>query len=240
MLAQKVSGKPFKEIAEHIQGMWQTVKSMPQERRDEVAQQRAIRNAWEGAWQPSPMSRVGLYHSARFGRPWASKSIRENAGGMVALIHDVEGVAVNVHLTALTREGAKNESVGVIKKVMPGKLPEGCAIRIWEAAPIMGIAEGIETAISAAILFKMPVWAAVNGQLLSKWIPPEVAQKVCVFGDNDVNYTGQSKAFALANRLKVQFEREVEVKIPDQIGSDWNDVLRSSQSGSGSIIKDRV
>lgn len=240
MLAQKVSGKPFKDIAVHIQGLWNTVRSMPQEKRDEIAQQRAIRNAWEGAWQPSPMSPVGRYHSARFGRPWASKSIRENSSGMVALVHDVEGMAVNVHLTALTREGRKNESAGVVKRVMPGKLPEGCAIRIWDAAPVMGIAEGIETAISAAIMFKMPVWAAVNGQLLSKWIPPEVAEKVWIFGDNDINYTGQSKAYTLANRLKVQFERDVEVKIPDQIGFDWNDVLRSSQSGSSSLIQDGI
>jgi putative DNA primase/helicase len=232
MLAEKFTKRSFKEIATHIQGMWHTVKSMPQDKRDEVAQQRAIRNAWEGSWQPSPRSSVGLYHSTRFSRPWASKSIRENAGGMVALIHGVDDSPVNVHLTALTKDGAKNESVGTIKKVMPGKLPEGCAIRIWDAAPVMGIAEGIETAISAAILFKMPVWAAVNGSLLAKWIPPEVAETVHIFGDNDSNFTGQSKAYALANRLYIQFERKVVVHIPDQCGKDWNDILKDTQSGN--------
>jgi putative DNA primase/helicase len=225
MLVQKISGRSFKEIAEHVQEVWKTVKQMPQGQRDEIAQQRAIRNAWEGSWQPSTASPAALYLKSRLGRPWASKAIRECSGGMIALISDVDGKPVNVHLTALTRDGKKNEAANPIKRVMAGKLPEGCAIRIWDAAPVMGIAEGIETAMAAAIMFKMPVWAAINGALLAKWVPPEEARTIHIFGDNDLNFTGQSKAFALANRISVQFEREVAVRIPDITGQDWNDVL---------------
>lgn len=232
MLVQKITGKSFREIAEHVQQVWKTVKQMPQTQRDEIAQQRAIRNAWEGSWLPSTASPAALYLKNRLGRPWASKSIREYSGGMIALISDADGNPVNVHLTALTRDGRKNEAVSPIKRVMAGKLPEGCAIRIWDAGPVMGIAEGIETAMAAAIMFKMPVWAAINGALLAKWIPPEVARTVYIFGDNDENFTGQSKAFALANRISVQYEREVVVKIPDQIGQDWNDVLKESTNGN--------
>jgi putative DNA primase/helicase len=230
MLVQKISGRSFKEIAEHVQEVWKTVKQMPQGQRDEIAQQRAIRNAWEGSWQPSTASPVALYLKSRLGRPWASKAIRECSGGMIALISDVDGKPVNVHLTALTRDGKKNEAASPIKRVMAGKLPEGCAIRIWDAAPVMGIAEGIETAMAAAIMFKMPVWAAINGSLLAKWVPPEEAQTIHIFGDNDLNFTGQSKAFALANRISVQFGREVIVRIPDRIGQDWNDVLKDKNN----------
>jgi putative DNA primase/helicase len=226
MLVQKITGKSFKEIAEHVQEVWKTVKQMPQNQRDEVAQQRAIRNAWEGSWQPLTASPAALYLKSRLGRPWASKSIREYSGGMIALVSDVDGKPVNVHLTALTRDGNKNEAANPIKRVMAGKLPEGCAIRIWDAAPVMGIAEGIETAMAAAIMFKMPVWAAINGALLAKWVPPDEARTIHIFGDNDVNFTGQAKAYALANRISVQFEREVIVRIPDVIGQDWNDVLK--------------
>ena len=229
MLVQKISGRSFKEIAEHVQEVWKTVKQMPQGQRDEIAQQRAIRNAWEGSWQPSTSSPSALYLKSRLGRPWASKAIRECSGGMIALISDVDGKPVNVHLTALTRDGKKNEAANPIKRVMAGKLPEGCAIRIWDAAPVMGIAEGIETAMAAAIMFKMPVWAAINGALLAKWVPPEEARTIHIFGDNDLNFTGQSKAFALANRISVQYEREVVVRIPDIIGQDWNDVLRGQE-----------
>ena len=230
MLVQKITGKSFKEIAEHVQEVWKTVKQIPQTQRDEIAQQRAIRNAWEGSWQPSTVSPAALYLKSRLGRPWASKAIREYSGGMIALISDVDGKPVNVHLTALTRDGKKNEAANPIKRVMAGKLPEGCAIRIWDSAPVMGIAEGIETAMAAAIMFKMPVWAAINGSLLAKWVPPEEAQTIHIFGDNDLNFTGQSKAFALANRISVQFGREVIVRIPDRIGQDWNDVLKDKNN----------
>ena len=230
MLVQKITGKSFKEIAEHVQEVWKTVKQIPQTQRDEIAQQRAIRNAWEGSWQPSTASPAALYLKNRLGRPWASKAIREYSGGMIALIADVDGKPVNVHLTALTRDGKKNEAANPIKRVMAGKLPEGCAIRIWDAAPVMGIAEGIETAMAAAIMFKMPVWAAINGALLAKWVPPEEARTIHIFGDNDLNFTGQSKAFALANRISVQFGREVIVRIPDRIGQDWNDVLKDKNN----------
>lgn len=90
----------------------------------------------------------------------------------------------------------------------------------------MGVAEGIESAISAAILYDMPVWACINGGLLSKWIPPEVAEEVHIFGDNDANYTGQAKAYHLANRLEVQHKRKVTLVFPPIVGHDMNDVHR--------------
>jgi putative DNA primase/helicase len=130
--------------------------------------------------------------------------------------------AVNLHLTYLSLDGKKAD-VTPAKKVMPGKLPPGCAIRLGAVHRAMGVSEGIETAISAAILFGMPVWACVNGTLLSQWIPPDGAEQVTVFGDNDANYTGQSKAYILANRLEVQYKRRVTVRIPPVVGEDWND-----------------
>jgi putative DNA primase/helicase len=225
MLAERFTKRPFKEIAGQIQSMWHTLKSMPQDKRDEVAQQRAIRNAWEGAWQPSPRSVVGLYLARRLGKPWSSTAIKESSAGMISLVTDANGVPVNVHITQSTRNGEKDANAQVQKRVMPGKLPEGSAIRIWKEAPIMGIAEGIESAMSAAIIFKMPVWAAINASLMAKWIPPQEAQEIHIFSDNDDNFTGQSKAYALANRLVVQFEKKVVVHIPEKQGEDWNDVL---------------
>ena len=115
------------------------------------------------------------------------------------------------------------------KKVMPGKLPPGCAIRLGPIKSVMGVAEGIETAISAAIMYDMPVWACVNGTLLSQWIPPDGVEQVTVFGDNDGNYTGQAKAYILANRLEVQYKRRVTVMLPPVPGQDWNDVYHSPQ-----------
>lgn len=232
MLAEKVTGKSFRELADLVR---QNVGAAPQVERpkiDEVAQQNAIRSLWASSWQPSQVSPVGIYQTIRLGRPWASKSIREASYGglpaMLAKIDGVDGKGVNLHLTHLTEDGQKAD-VEPGKRVMPGKLPDGCAIRLWPAAERMGVAEGIESAMSAAILFKMPVWATINGTMMAKWVPPEEAKEIWIFGDNDGNYTGQAKAYALAHRLSVQFGRLVEVRIPEGVGEDWNDVLKSGR-----------
>ena len=43
-----------------------------------------------------------------------------------------------------------------------------------------------------------------------------------ICGDNDVSYTGQAAAFALAKRL-TDAGIKVEVQIPEVPGKDWND-----------------
>ena len=86
----------------------------------------------------------------------------------------------------------------------------------------LGIAEGIETALAASHLFNIPVWAALNANMLQKWTPPEGCGEVAIFGDNDATFTGQAAAYALARKIKLQ-GIEATVHIPDQIGTDWND-----------------
>jgi putative DNA primase/helicase len=135
----------------------------------------------------------------------------------------------------LTQDGHKAD-LEISKRVMKGKLPDGCAIRLAPEKAVMGVAEGIETAISAAIMFDMPVWACINGTLLSKWIPPAKAEQVTIFGDHDANFTGQAKAYHLANRLEVQFKRKANVMIPPAVGYDWNDHLHKTWSKNHSGI----
>jgi putative DNA primase/helicase len=92
----------------------------------------------------------------------------------------------------------------------------------------MGVAEGIETALSASIMYGVPVWACINKTILAKWEPPKIARRILIFADNDANFSGQAKAYHLANRLTVQHKLDVEVLIPPEIGEDWNDVHRST------------
>lgn len=143
---------------------------------------------------------------------------------MVAKIVSDESKAVNLHITYLTEDGRK-AATPKPKRVMAGKLPEGCAIRLAPAAEVMGIAEGIETAMAASIMFGMPVWAAVSGVGLSKWIPPATAKFIHIFADNDESYAGEAKAYALAHRLVTLFKPAVQVMVPDTIGDDWNDAF---------------
>jgi len=229
-LVIKVTGRSFREVADEIAKLMDVSNTYQRKEPDEEArkQRDAMRRGWERSWQPKDGSPVGMYLNDRVGCLWASNAIREGMSirhnpVMVCKVVDHTGErAVNLHLTFLTEDGKKAD-ITPAKKVMPGKLPPGCAIRLGPVAPMMGVAEGIETAISASIMHGIPVWACVNGILLSQWIPPQGVEKVVVFGDNDANYTGQSKAYQLANRLEVQYKRRVTVKIPPVVGEDWND-----------------
>jgi len=148
---------------------------------------------------------------------------------MVAKFFNVFGKPVQLHRTYITADGDKISS-DPARKFMPGELPQGGAVRLGDPAETMGIAEGIETALSAALLFRMPVWACTSAVMLKLWEPPLTARRIVVFGDNDVNYTGQAAAYDLANRLHVDaarhgMNRHVEVRIPETPGHDFNDVL---------------
>lgn len=233
-LVSRASGLSFKSVAEKVAELLGAENDYQPKPRDpeEERQKQAMKSTWEATHPITDESPAGLYLMHRTGAVWSSTFLRENINRctMVAKIIGPNDKAVNLHVTYLTPEGFKAD-VPTPKKVMAGKLPDGCAIRLAKAAPVMGVAEGIETAISAALMFDMPVWACVNGTLLSKWVPPDVAEQVTVFADNDVNYAGHAKAYHLANRLEVQFKRKVEVRFPPVSGTDWNDFHNTKRSG---------
>jgi putative DNA primase/helicase len=234
-LTAKVTGLPFAHLADKVRNLL----GHSNNGGSFAIDLEAIRNkhaqewAWSHARRPSEGGPVSTYLKNRVGCLWPSKAIREGyvfgKPAMLCKIVDHVGVrAVNLHATILTKTGDKVDSPHS-KMVFPGTLPDGCAIRLGPVKPVMGVAEGIETAISAAILYDMPVWACVNGMLLSKWIPPVGAEQITIFGDNDKNYTGQSKAYHLANKLEVQYKIKTKVMIPTNAGEDWNDCLLNKQ-----------
>jgi putative DNA primase/helicase len=116
----------------------------------------------------------------------------------------------------------------------------GGAIRLFAAAETMGVAEGIETALSAALIFKMPVWAVTSERLLRQWEPPTSAKRITVFGDNDANFVGQAAAYDLANKLVLRKRLSVKVEIPMTEGWDWNDVIRDSQRDEALAVYEKA
>ena len=144
---------------------------------------------------------------------------------MLALYVGPDRLTSTIHTTYLDERGRKAE-VPEVRKLAPGKTPKGGAVRLAPSAETMGIAEGIETALSAMRLYDVPVWAALNAGKLVQWQPPQNVRHVLVFGDNDRSLAGQHAAWSLAYRLKTE-GFNVEVRLPDEIGTDWNDVLMS-------------
>jgi len=135
------------------------------------------------------------------------------------------GKFLTYHVTYLN--GGRKLDVRAPRKILPAEssLP-GASVPLYEAAEVMGVAEGVETAIAAKMMSGVPTWAALNTALLQSWEPPEIARKVFIFADNDANYAGQAAAYRLAHRL-VKKGLEVVVEVPGVIDSDWNDALLS-------------
>lgn len=230
MLATRATGMAVRDVLEKVKAMSGAVKAEPVKERDTAKEMHNILSLWRRAERPADDGPVSRYLTRRLGRHWRSNAIREvmdcwEAGSqtrmpaMVTAIDDADGVLVNCHLTYLTDLGVK-----VTRRVMPGSLPEGCAIRLWEPrGGVLGVAEGIETAMAAAQRFKMPVWSTINANRLAAWQAPAGIEEVYVFGDNDESFTGQSAAYALARRLVLKDKLKVHVMVPDAIGSDWAD-----------------
>jgi putative DNA primase/helicase len=149
---------------------------------------------------------------------------------MLAKFAAADGSRAIVHRTYLAEPGAKAD-VKAPKKLMRGSVPDGGAVRLAPAEKTMGIAEGIETALAAAQMQGMPVWAATNAGALIKWTPPQEAENIIICGDYDPSYTGQMAAYSLAYKLRSMSRiKTVQVMFTEHfdggVGApDWNDMV---------------
>ncbi|MGH3429172.1 MAG: DUF7146 domain-containing protein, partial [Mycobacteriales bacterium] len=140
---------------------------------------------------------------------------------LVAEVRDVAGELVTVHVTYL-EAGCKLAGYEPRKILTPMTGREGCAVRLMPGADTLGIAEGIETALSAATLDRLPVWAALNTSLLAKFEPPASVALLHIYADRDE--PGLYAAGQLMERLqeRVRFE----LTVPKAPSKDFNDVLQ--------------
>jgi putative DNA primase/helicase len=144
---------------------------------------------------------------------------------MLARVTDPSGRPCNIHKTYLSATGGKAR-VEPVRMFCRGKMPPGSAVRLAPPGPILGVAEGIETALAAQLTFGVPVWACLSAGQLAKFEAPAGTQRLVICGDNDADGTGQRAAYTLASRLATRLA--LEVRIPVQAGTDWNDVLRQA------------
>lgn len=143
-----------------------------------------------------------------------------NCPAMVAPVHGPDGTLQSVHRTYIGRSGTRKKLTSPVETVTGG------AIRLFEHGDVLGVAEGIETAVACCELFSVPTWAVISATLMEGWHPPAGVSEVIVFADNDANFAGQKAAYRLANRLALD-GYEVAVKVPPVPGTDFLDVLLS-------------
>lgn len=233
-LLRLVKGWTFKEAAEQVKqvvGSIGATKSAPTVSTDDkLAQCKRVWSESKAVIAGDPVSlylarRTGLeviptclrYHPALAYRHDDGSTTKHPA--MLAKVTAPDGTGTALHRTYLTSDGEK-ANVPMSKKVL-GSLPAGAAVHLSSACSTLGIAEGIETALSASVAFGLPVWSAISAGGLERWTSPAGVNRVVIFGDNDLSGTGQAAAWILAKRL-IAANVAVDVKIPALPG-DWAD-----------------
>jgi len=147
--------------------------------------------------------------------------------GLLALVQRPDGTGQTLFRTFLTNDGCKAD-VAKPKKAVATTNPPGAAVRLGAAVKtLLGVAEGVETALSVSRLFGVPCWAALGTVGLAGFQWPESVQDLMIFGDFDANYAGHAASYRLAHRASCAGVG-VTLQFPPEKGSDWNDVLRQS------------
>ena len=115
------------------------------------------------------------------------------------------------------------------KKVMtPVHTITGAAVHLFRPNGVLGVAEGIETALAAHQLYNKPVWATISEGGMQAFEPPPTVKQVIIFGDNDESFVGQQAAYQLAKKL-TQKGFKADVILPQKAGTDWLDVLNEGE-----------
>lgn len=152
---------------------------------------------------------------------------------MVGAIRDIDGRILTLHRTYLASDGgkAKVEEVKKMAVVPEGVDINGSAIRLGQIFDgTLGVAEGIETALSAFRATGIPTWSTVNAQLMKSFEVPEGVHTVIIWADKDKSLTGEIAANVLKTRLESQGILVLVMLPPTPIPAgaksiDWNDVL---------------
>lgn len=245
------TGLPFPEAAARVDEIIRNERPGPDKPRREKTPREQLSEClqlWNASAIPAPGDKLHRYLSSRgLGGIEIPENLRLHSGlrdgdggcypCMLARVSGPDGKGATLHRTFLRPDGHGKAEIETPRKLMPGSLPDGSCVRLGPVNAELGIAEGIETALSASALYGLPVWAGISAPNMVKWLPPEGVESVTIFGDADANFTGQSAAYTLAHRIKcdaAKIEREIDVvvKLPPALGWDWNDVLLSEQRRS--------
>jgi putative DNA primase/helicase len=231
----------FKEAARRIEQIIGGAKIETKPVRSDEDQRRAMNALWGRSMPIALDDPADRYLASRLGRrgdgwPAALRSIDRCAywsegssesfwPGMLAKVIAPDGIkACQISRLFLTPAGAK-APVLKPRKLMHGALPKGSAVRLGPVGDdgVLGVAEGVESAMASSIIHDVPVWACLTAGNLADFEPPDRANKIIIFGDNDASFTGQEAAYRLARRLTTK-GLDTAVEIPER-AKDWADVL---------------
>ena len=138
---------------------------------------------------------------------------------IIAAVSRPDRKIIAVQCTFLTTDGQKAPIK--IPRMTIGKLGTG-AVRLARATDVLGLAEGLETALGAMQLSGVPTWAVLGAQRLSTVSVPDAVKTIHIFTDNDG--PGRRAADRAADLLTRE-GRHVSLRFPPDGDGDYNDTL---------------
>lgn len=148
---------------------------------------------------------------------------------MIAAVTDETGL-VAVHRTFLSPDGRTLSSSQPARAAL-GPLGTGL-VRLHPVSDRLGLAEGIETALSASQLFDVPCWATLGAERFKRITLPASVAEIVLFLDHDA--AGHQAEAVARERFA---DRRIEARYPAEAGADWNDVLRARPRSRMTIIR---
>jgi putative DNA primase/helicase len=148
---------------------------------------------------------------------------------MLCLITDaVTGEPIGVRRTAIQDDGSGKRvfGEGISPKRMLGVARRG-VIRLCPASLHIGLAEGVETALSASQVLGTAVWAASSSWGIATFPVLKGIKRLTVFADHD--HAGLKAARECCLRYQVA-GIDAEIHHPPGVGTDWNDFVMKETS----------
>ena len=130
---------------------------------------------------------------------------------------------IAIHRTFLSQDFCTKAGFDKPKRAL-GSLTEG-AVRLFAPANgKLGLAEGIESAMSAYALTGIPAWASLGNERFGLVNIPESVNELHLFVDHDA---GGNLAAARGSDAYASNGRIIRIRKPSLPGTDWNDELQS-------------
>jgi putative DNA primase/helicase len=232
-LAMKVNGWNYATACNRVDqviGRDRLIRSQPPAApRDGTSARRRIENIIQAANDPDIVTEYLLSRGLSITSPillghpaceyWQDKVLIGRYPAIIAPVIGPDGQLESVHRIYCADVEPRKKTATAVTTI------SGASVRLFEPEEgLLGIAEGIETAIACRELFRCPMWSVLtspNG--IESFEPPASINRLIIFSDNDKHHVGQAAAYALAKRLAKKMP--VEVRVPPVPDSDWLDCL---------------
>ena len=214
-------------ISDLFDGKGGSITPMP---REEIANRNALR-LWRDAaiLEGSPAARYLAGRSITISSPdlrfhphmpLGPKGAVRFLPAMVAAVRNDAGVLA-LHRTFLDPVGLGHALFDGPKRAL-GSLGSGAVRLAFPRGGRLGLAEGLETALSAMQLFGIPCWATLGNERFGLITIPESVRELHLFVDNDA---GGVLADERARAAYACEGRRIATRCPGRPGADWNDEL---------------